>query len=211
MAVDARFEFRAWARNFAVVEDRIRRLSPCQDIRESTEVYYVSAGASGINIKMRNGALDTKVLVDTRDGLEQWHPRSNVPFPVPIDTLKQDVFGALGVAAPALERAAYSADQILDEVLRPHSAIVTVNVFKRRFSFTIFETMVELAQVNINGAGLETIAIESVDATKITECRHLLGLDDFWNVNYPRLIQHVIGMNPLPGGFQEGADLGQGN
>jgi hypothetical protein len=84
MTSSARFEFRAWSRNFAVVEDRIRRLASCEDIRESTEIYLVALRMSACNIKIRNGAVDTKALIDERDGLEQWQPEWNGKFPSPL-------------------------------------------------------------------------------------------------------------------------------
>ena len=46
MAVSAiipRYEFRAFAQNFGIVETKMRQLSKCEMIRESSEIYIVSA------------------------------------------------------------------------------------------------------------------------------------------------------------------------
>jgi hypothetical protein len=53
----------------------MRRFSHCQGIRESDEVYIVSAGNHPDNIKIRDAKMDMKVLVEEWYGLEQWRPR----------------------------------------------------------------------------------------------------------------------------------------
>jgi hypothetical protein len=211
MTSSARFEFRAWSRNFAVVEDRIRRLASCEDIRESTEIYLVALRMSACNIKIRNGAVDTKALIDERDGLEQWQPEWNGKFPLSALVLSQHVFAPLCEEAPEFAHRRYTEEQTMEELLRPHPNIVTVGLFKRRFSFSICGCMVEYVQALINGASLESIAIESLDPEEVTQVRCTLGLTRFRNVSYPRLVQHVIGMKPLRGGFEEGGKLGPGN
>ncbi|BAQ15620.1 hypothetical protein GL4_0150 [Methyloceanibacter caenitepidi] len=211
MTSSARFEFRTWSRNFAVVEDRIRRLASCEDIRESTEIYLVAPRMSACNIKIRDGAVDTKALIDELADLEQWQPDWNGQFPLAAQALSQHVFRPLCGEVPDFARHNFTEQQALEEVLRPHPLIVPVKLFKRRFSFAIDGNMVEWVQVLINDAGLESIAIESLDPERVTKVRCMLGLAGFRNVSYPRLAQHVIGMKPLRGGFEEGGKLGPGN
>lgn len=211
MASSARYEFRAWARNFAVIEDRIRRLASCEDIRESTETYLVAPKMSARNVKIRDGALDTKALIDTRDGLEQWQPELNCQLPLSAQDIARHVFVPLFEEPADFEHPSYNEEQIIEDVLRPHPNIATAAIFKRRFSFSIRDCMVEWVQAMINDASLESIAIESLDPEKVAELRRTLGLAGFRNVSYPRLVQHVIGMAPLRDGFEEGGKLGPGN
>jgi len=199
--IKPRFEFRAWARNFGMVETRMRRVSQCQGIRESDEVYIVSAGNDENNTKIRDAKMDIKVLVQERDGLEQWRPRMKGEFPMAAEALVADVFPAFGVAMPALGRDEYALDQYLDEIIRPHRDLVAVTVFKRRFAFTVNDCITEHAEVWINGAGLQTVAVESTDVPAILEAKGMLGLDDYENVNYLRAIKRVIGMEPMPASF----------
>ena len=85
--IEPRFEFRAWARSFGMVETRMRRLSQCHGIRESDEVYIVSAGNDQNNTKIRDAKMDIKELVQERDGLEQWNPRMKGEFPMAAEVL----------------------------------------------------------------------------------------------------------------------------
>ena len=63
-----RYEFRAFAQNFGLVEDKIRKLSKLEKFRESSEIYIVSAGNTENNIKIRYDALDIKVFVKKEKG-----------------------------------------------------------------------------------------------------------------------------------------------
>ena len=197
--VKPRFEFRTWARNFGLVETRMRRLAPCEKIRESAEVYIVSAGNNENNTKVRDKLMDIKVFVQEKEGLEQWDPRMKGEFPMSAEALVADVFPAFSVDMPALARNSYTLDQYLDEVIRPHPRLVAASVFKRRFAFTINGCIAEAAEVEINGAGLRTVAVESVDVPAIIEAKSMLGLDEYPNINYLQAIKTVIGMVPYTG------------
>ena len=199
--IEPRFEFRAWARNFGMVETRMRRLSRCRGISETNELYIVSSGADESNLKIRNDKLDLKVLVQEWEGLEQWQPRKKSTFPITADALGAEVLPTFGFDMPALDRDEYTLRQFLDEIIRPHRDLVAANVFKRRFRFTVNDCMSELAQVWINGAGLQTVAVESAEKWAVLEANRMLGLHDYENVNYLRAIKRVVGMAPLPASF----------
>ena len=54
-----RYEFRAFAQNFGLVETQMRALSKCEMIRESSEIYIVSATNKG---DMINGKRNRKKI-----------------------------------------------------------------------------------------------------------------------------------------------------
>jgi hypothetical protein len=60
---DARYEYRAFAASFGIVEQRLRAAGGAPQIRESAEVYFVGRDDDTHNVKIRNGELDIKVLV----------------------------------------------------------------------------------------------------------------------------------------------------
>jgi exopolyphosphatase/guanosine-5'-triphosphate,3'-diphosphate pyrophosphatase len=193
-----RFEFRTWARSFGRVEDRLRAFSPCEQIRESGEIYVVSAVTDAHNTKIRNDLMDIKKLIQVRDGLEQWTPCLKEGFPIAAGILEDKVFPALSVEAPSFEKCVYSLKSFVDELIRPHPDLVAARVFKRRFAFTIAGCIAELAEVTINGAGIQTVAVESADAAAVLEAIRTLGLGADENVSYVRAIKRVVGMEPLP-------------
>ncbi|MGD8617518.1 MAG: hypothetical protein PVI91_17970, partial [Gammaproteobacteria bacterium] len=57
-----RYEFRAFAQHFGLVEDEIRRRSQCERIRESCEIYILTAASSENNTKVRDELMDIKTL-----------------------------------------------------------------------------------------------------------------------------------------------------
>ncbi len=196
--VKPRFEFRTWARNFGLVESNLRRLSPCESIRESREVYIISAANDENNTKIRDAKMDVKGLVAVESGLEQWSPRMKGVFPMTAVALNKDVVPLFGVEMAPLQRQSYTLEQYLQEVIAPQPELVAARVFKRRFAFTINGCISELAQVEINGAGLQSVAVESEDIEAILQAKEMLGLTPYENINYLRAIKRVIGLEPLP-------------
>ena len=196
--IKPRFEFRAWAKNFGLVEEKMRRLSRCEKLRESSEIYIVSAANRDNNTKIRDDLMDIKVFVKAERGFEQWDPRMKGSFPMKAAMVADEVFPAFSVELPSLEREEYSLEQFLDEIIRPHPSLVAVDVFKRRFGFTVSDCITELAEVWVNSAGVQTVAVESVDIDALIEAKEMLGLNEYENVNYLLAIKRVIGMEPLP-------------
>lgn len=196
--IKPRFEFRTFAQSFGLVVEKLRRLAPCEQIRESAEVYIMSAGNNENNTKVRDDKMDIKVFVREEKGLQQWNPRMKGKFPMTAAMIRDEVFPAFGVPCPAFARDTYTLAQYLDEVIRPHKELSAASIFKRRFAFTVKGCITEHAQILVNGAALETVAVESTDVEAILEAKRLLGLDEYENVNYLVAIKRVLGMLPLP-------------
>jgi hypothetical protein len=196
----ARYEFRAFAHDFGIVEESLRRRAPVARYRESLEVYLVSAGNDFHNAKVRAGLMDIKVLVGRDRDLEQWSPRMKGEFPLPRRVIREEVFPAFGVAVPDLARDDYSLERYLDEVIAPHPDLAAVSVHKQRFGFDLDGCTAELANVFVNGALLRSACLESTDPELVLTTRARVRLDPYENVNYLLAIKRVIGMAPLPRG-----------
>lgn len=196
--VKPRFEFRAFAQNFGMVVTKMRQASPVDKIRESLETYIVSRTNNENNTKIRDALMDIKVFVQRQRGLEQWNPRMKGEFPMKAETIRQEVFPAFAVPLPECKRETYTLTQYLDELIRPHRDLSAVTVFKRRFGFMINDCITEHAELLINGAAIQTVAVESTDVEAILKTRDQLGLQDYENVNYLLAIKRIIGFEPLP-------------
>jgi hypothetical protein len=193
-----RFEFRTFAQNFGLVEMKLRRLSPCEQIRESSEIYIISAGNDQNNTKIRDGKMDIKVLVNQDRGLEQWNPRMKGQFPMKTEVLQKEVFPAFGVDVPKFARSEYTLEQYLDDIIYPHPKLTPVRVDKLRFGFTVNGCITEIAHLLINGAAIQTVAVEQENAGAVLKALEQLGLTEFENVNYLRAIKRIIGLAPMP-------------
>jgi len=193
-----RYEFRTFAQNFGMVENKMRKLSKCEMIRESAEVYIVSASNNENNTKIRDIKMDIKELVEKKQGLERWNPRMKGEFPMKTEVIKNEVFPAFAVDEPEFSRDEYTLDHYLGEIIIPHPQLSAVSVFKRRFAFTINGCITEIAQLLINGAAIQTVAVELEDIDAILKAKEILGLNEHENANYLLAIKRVIGMEPLP-------------
>jgi hypothetical protein len=195
--IKPRFEFRTFAQNFGIVIDKMRKISPLDKIRESSEIYIMSAGNSENNTKVRDDLMDIKVFVTKDRGLEQWNPRMKGSFPMKAAVIRDEVFPAFGVAVPDFKREEYTLAQFIGEIIRPHKDLVPVSVFKRRYGFTVNNCITEYAELLINGAAIQTVAVESVSVEDILKAKEMLALGDYENINYLHAIKRIIGMEPL--------------
>ena len=192
-----RYEFRAFAQNFGIVETKMRSFSKCEMIRESSEIYIVSAANNKNNTKIRDRKMDIKELVETKQGLERWNPRMKGEFPLKTRTIIEKILPAFGVGDLNLNRDEYTLKQYLDEIIIPHPKLSAVHVFKRRFAFTVNGCITEIAHLLINGAAIQTVAVELEDVDAVLEAIEMLRLKDYENVNYLLAIKRIIGMEPL--------------
>lgn len=197
-AVKPRFEFRTFAQSFGMVLTKMRRLSKCEGIRESGEIYIMSRGNNENNTKVRDDLMDIKVFVQEKQGLEQWNPRMKGKFPMKAEMIRDEVFPAFGVEVPEFARDEYTLAQYLDEIILPHKDLSAARILKHRFAYTVNGCITEHARILINGAAIETVAVESTDLEAILEAKKMLGLEDHENVNYLIAIKRVLGWEPLP-------------
>jgi hypothetical protein len=149
-------------------------------------------GIDEVNPKVRDGTLDVKVLIGTERGFERWDPWLKEPFPVEAPVLRSKLFPRLRIAAPEMERDAYTAALLLDEVVAAHPLLTAVEVAKRRQMFTTDACTAETADVVIEGRHVQTVAIESVQVDVLSTLRRELGLDADENVSYPRAIKRLL-------------------
>ena len=196
-AIIPRYEFRAFAQNFGLAEEKTRKLSKLDKFRETSEIYILSNGNNENNVKIRYDKLDFKVFVKEEKGLQQWKPRMRAEFPMKMEVLRDDVLPALGTAVPEFNRSAYTLEQFLEDIMIPHPELVLARVFKRRFGYTINGCISEIAELLINGAAIKTMALESTDVEAVLEAKKMLGLQEYENVNYLLAIKRILGMEPL--------------
>jgi exopolyphosphatase/guanosine-5'-triphosphate,3'-diphosphate pyrophosphatase len=161
-------------------------------VQESDELYLLAPGERD-NVKIRDDLLDVKRLERVDDaGLEQWVPVTKASFPVPAATV-ESVVRDLGVAVPALERATYTLDELLDEVVRPCADLLPVNVHKTRRRYTVGGCMAELTDVVAGRNATRTIAVESDDPELVLAAVRELGLSSRPNVSFPSGLAALVG------------------
>jgi exopolyphosphatase / guanosine-5'-triphosphate,3'-diphosphate pyrophosphatase len=188
-----RWEWRMFGRGFGPAEDAFAALTPGR-VEEGDEVYLLSA--AGSNVKIRDGLMDIKLLreVDAA-GLERWEPVMKAGFPLSRGDVAS-VFDALGVDPPPLTRDAYDWERFLAGLVEPCDAVRVVRVHKRRTRFTFGGCMAELTDVEADGRGVRTIAVESEDPSVVLAAVRGLGLDGRGNTSYPLGLAALVDDGP---------------
>jgi exopolyphosphatase / guanosine-5'-triphosphate,3'-diphosphate pyrophosphatase len=192
-AIRPRWEWRTFGSSFGPAEDAFGRLTP-ERVQESDEIYLVST--DGDTVKVRDELMDVKVLREVdANGLEQWTPVMKAEFPVSAADVGR-VFEALRLPLPTLDRAEYTFDQLLDEVIAPADGVDAVQVHKRRVRYTIGGCTSEVTDVDADGHRTRTIAIEAEDAAAVIAAVRGAGLGGYVNTAYPRGLRAVIAGEP---------------
>jgi exopolyphosphatase / guanosine-5'-triphosphate,3'-diphosphate pyrophosphatase len=188
-----RWEWRVFGADIKAAEAVLAGSAP-GPVEESDELYLLSA--AGANVKVRYGLMDIKLLREVdAEGLEQWEPVMKQGFPLPAAEVPR-VFDALGILSPPLTRDAYTLDQFLIELVEPSDAVWAVWVHKRRRRSTLGGCMAEIADLQVDGRGARTIAVESQDPSAVMAAVRGLGLDGRVNTSYPRGLAALVDAGP---------------
>jgi exopolyphosphatase/guanosine-5'-triphosphate,3'-diphosphate pyrophosphatase len=188
-----RWKWRVFGNDLGEAERAFAALAP-GPVVESDELYLLAATSA--TVKVRNDLLDIKVLREVNaDGLERWEPVLKEGFPLPAAELSR-VFDAIGVVPPPLTRDAYSLDQLLAELVKPAGALWPLRVHKRRVRYTLGGCMAERSDVEAEGHGTRTIAVESEDASAVIAAVRGIGLDGAVNTSYPLGLATLVGAGP---------------
>lgn len=147
-----RWEWRTFGDRFPDVEALIAAASP--GVRASWETYIVGHG-SNVNVKIRDGTIDVKVLKRVDRGLELWSPVLKAPFPIGLDAIVP-LFSHWQLPVPTLMHSRYSHDEFLNELVALIPRLRVVGVEKRRRATTVLGCTVELAALMVGGRAMTT-------------------------------------------------------
>ena len=194
-----RFEFRIFGTSLGMAEQRLRMITRCDSITESREIYLLGSGpVFDKNLKIRDGRLELKQLIQHHEGLQRWQPAGQWEFPVTLEAIEGILYSS-DAHDPARDLSAMlSQDDLLQLATQSAAHLRRANVFKRRFRFTLPACDAEFDQLLVNGAAIESIAVESENPQAILEAQSALQLEDFENQSYPLALSRILGLTPLP-------------
>jgi exopolyphosphatase / guanosine-5'-triphosphate,3'-diphosphate pyrophosphatase len=186
-----RWEWRTFGDSFGDAERAFAARSP-ERVEDSDDLYLLSR-RSDASVKVRNGLMDVKELLDVdADGLEQWAPVLKAAFPLPAADVAS-VLTTLGVPVPDLDRDAYSLEELIDGFVEPSPDLRAVDVRKRREHHTIGGCRAELSEMRTGSGATRTIAIESEDAGQVSAAVRALGLEGRPVVCVARGLKALVG------------------
>ena len=188
----ARWEWRTFGAGFEEAEKKIRSYE--QGNFKDSEENYILSRKSDENTKIRDDLMDIKALQNVNEHkLEQWLPVMKEGFPIKQEALKK-LFAIFKIPEPAFERAEYTYDQFLSELIRPNKDLRVVNVKKKRYIYAINNCVTEVAETIFDGTPLKTICVEHEDPDNVYKTVVELGLKDFPNINYIQAMKKTVGM-----------------
>jgi hypothetical protein len=200
-----RFEFRIFGQDFNRIEQRIRKVALCESISESKEIYILNTGNCDHNVKIREGKLELKHLIERVNDLERWKPAGIWAFPIERRAIPDNLFPVAALERtspfPGSLTAKVTKREFLHHIAQVNpcrAPLYRANVFKHRVRFTLEDCPVEIDRILVNGAAIESVAIESQCAAQVLSVRSALGLEQFENTSYPLAVSRILGIRPLP-------------
>lgn len=177
---EGRFEYRVWGD----LDDVRRDLERLGDHAGDTTVHdrYLLSGTTDVSAKLRDGALETKHLVEVCDGFQRWRPawRAEAPFGPPAAGRLLHELGAPVQPFP---------DGCLDETAlatafaeRDDLTAVVVDKFRHRFRLAGVRAEATFVSTSVRELGPWTVAVESRDLARLRAVTAELGIDRRPNV-----------------------------
>jgi exopolyphosphatase/guanosine-5'-triphosphate,3'-diphosphate pyrophosphatase len=189
-----RWEWRTFGDDFGAA-DRWFAAATSERVHESDETYLLSL-ESNASVKVRDALMDVKLLEATDgDGLEQWKPVMKAEFPLAAEAVCE-VFAALAVPVPGLDRDAYTLEQLAGGLVEPSPVLRAVDVHKRRERYTVGGAMAERSEIRTAKGAQRTIAVETENPALVIAAVRELGLPLQPNLCMARGLKALVGFGP---------------
>jgi hypothetical protein len=193
--IEARFEFRVFDAGADGQDHRTtlgtRFGTPRPD--ESRDIYLITGKQQRLNVKLRRGQVDVKILIEARAGLQRWQPLLSAAPPLEArwrERLERDHGLPESVTRAATATALLAAAELDTDVFVAHC-------LKRRWKFARNELLAEVAEIQVNGAAVTSTALESNDPQSVSAARRDLGLSRRTNLAFTDMLQQLFGLTTL--------------
>jgi hypothetical protein len=191
-----RFEFHIFAHDLASQREKLYQLATFAEYEEQEDVYLITADNHNHNIKVRDGRLGIKRLIQKKEGLEQWQPIFQTSFPLTSSQIRWELFASLNVITPPLQYDSYNQELFWEELIKPRRSICLAHVTKHRSRYNYGSCQAEFTHFWANGSPMQTLAIKDEDQGAVQQLRTKLGLQAYANMNYPLALERLINVPP---------------
>lgn len=191
------YEWRSFAQDFGVVEQRLRSLGQLLKIRQSRDLYLLSPGVAKLNVKLRDQRLSIRQAMRCRMPLERWRLTHSQPLPLRPEQINRWVLRPLGLPPSLTGDQPLGTDQI-SQALLSETDLILVPVTKRRWIFTLKDCHCEVAEVSLNGYCLLSISLAATQPGNVLALARQLGLDAWSNRSYVTALRQLTGLESVP-------------
>ena len=196
MEIVPRWEWRTFGSGFGAAEEALGALE-VERYEDGADLYLLVREGDA-TVKLRHGVLDVKGLLTVHDdGLEQWVPVAKHPFPVSRDDVASALARLRVVSPPPLGRDSYTAEELLDEVVRPVDELRAVTAHKRRTHYVVDGCMAEICEIRVDERSTRSLVLESEHPELVTAAVETLGLTGRTNVAMVRGLKTLIGFGTV--------------
>jgi hypothetical protein len=191
-----RYEFRAWARDLCALFEQMQSLARSTEIKECRDLYIVTTGITTFSTKIRGATLDVKQLIERRRPLERWRSYRKLQFPIAGHELRANISPVLGASPDDFPSDSYDVQGFMQQAIAPYPDLRAVAVQKTRYLFAMDACQAEYAEVIVDDARLESVAVESESVAATLRVIARLGLRGRVNLNYQDALKRFLHGGP---------------
>lgn len=172
--VDAlRYEYRIFAHDINLVKETVTQNFQKFATQKVQELYFVFPNTCDLNIKLRNGSLEIKKLIEVKEGFQKWKP-------LYADEILQQLHKIINIEKKL------SYNEALNQLKQsPQITKATVNKTRTKYKNSV---LCEISKVKINNLFCYTVCIEATDLTMLKEEAKKLNLLKYKNCSYVQKI-----------------------
>jgi hypothetical protein len=191
-----RWEWRTFASSLAELRGRLGEIA-FDAVRESCETYLLCLRSSH-NAKIRGNNLQLKWRKQINaDGLELWDPILQSTFPLDGLFVKR-LLDVWGIERHVFGKGPFEAEAFLSEIVDRIPDLRAVPIQKRHEGFEVQGAKCKFTRILGLDEPFESFCIEHEDPEIVMQVIRELGLDTRDNINYPKGLKQVLGLNPTP-------------
>ncbi|MDX1589101.1 MAG: hypothetical protein R3296_09195, partial [Oleiphilaceae bacterium] len=192
-----RYEWRAFAMDFGIVEQRLRSRGQLLKIRRSRELYLLPPVPSTLSIKLSDHRLSIKKQLRCRAPLQRWSPSETQPLPLTTQQIRRLILRPFDLPDSLNDGSLADTDSVTQALLQ-HTDLLLVPVTKRRWVLSLRHCDCDVAELTINNTQLLSIGLSAESPEPVLALAERLGLNRWHNRDYTRFLRQVTGLDPVP-------------
>jgi hypothetical protein len=191
-----RYEFRVFGERLEATRDILANLGTPLSVEKRIDIYVVAPDRLKASLKLREGALDLKLLRGRFGPLELWEPADRATLPLQAEAVRRRFFDRADLELE-LPDTLVTAEILLDQ-LSTTLGFKAIQVSKSRQQFRLGDAFGEFTEIRADRRPAQTVAVEGEAALDVVATIERLGLAGRCNRSYQHYL-HMLAFWPAGG------------
>lgn len=191
-----RYEFRVFGERLEVMRAVLAEIGSPLPVEQRIDIYVVAPERLQASLKLREGALDLKLLRGRFGPLELWEPADRALLPLQAEAVRRRFLDRAELELD-LPDTLVTAEMLLDH-LSTTLGFKAIQVSKSREQFRLGDALGEFTEIRADRRPAQTVAVEGEAALDVVALIERLGLAGRSNRSYQHYL-HTLAFGPAGG------------